>query len=100
MRAAPRWRTTSEYLCCAAVSHLACSHLRQCETLERDIRTVKRPLIGDIVDQQNPHSAPVVCCRDGAETLLPGRVPDLKFHPLAIELNGPNLEINANRGDE
>jgi hypothetical protein len=34
------------------------------------------------------------------ETLLAGRVPDLQFDFLALELDGFNLEINPNRRDK
>lgn len=36
---------------------------------------------------------------DGAETLLPSRVPDLQLHFLPVDLHGPNLEIHSNCGD-
>lgn len=36
---------------------------------------------------------------DGAEALLPSRVPDLQLHFLPIDLHGPNLEIYSNGGD-
>lgn len=36
---------------------------------------------------------------DGAEPLLPSRVPDLQLHFLPVDLHGPDLEIHADRGD-
>ncbi len=62
--------------------------------------TVKGPLVRHVVDQQDPHRAAVVGRRDGAEALLPGRVPYLELDPLAVELDGPDLEVDADGGDE
>lgn len=64
------------------------------------VRTIEGPLVGDIVDQQDAHGAPVVGGGDGAETLLARRVPDLQLDPLAIELDRPDLEVDADGGDE
>lgn len=36
---------------------------------------------------------------DGAEALLPGRVPDLQLHFLPVDLHSPNLKIHSDRGD-
>jgi hypothetical protein len=63
-------------------------------------RTVEAPLIRDIVHKQNAHGAPVVCRRNGAEALLAGGVPYLQLHALAVELNGADLEVDADGGDE
>ena len=63
-------------------------------------RTVERSLVGDIVYQQDAHGAAVVGGGDGAEALLAGRVPDLQLDALAIELDGPDLEVDADGGDE
>jgi len=62
--------------------------------------TVKTPLIGNIVDQQNPHCSPVIRRRDRAEPLLPRRIPYLQLDALAVELDGADLEVDANRRDE
>ena len=62
--------------------------------------TIETLLVRDIVHQQNTHSTSVVCSCDRAKALLPGRIPDLKLHALSIQLNCPNLEIDANGGDE
>ncbi|RUP10879.1 hypothetical protein BC936DRAFT_140003 [Jimgerdemannia flammicorona] len=37
---------------------------------------------------------------DGAEPLLPGGIPNLKLNTLAIELDGTDLEVDADGGDE
>lgn len=66
----------------------------------RVLRTVEGSLVGDVVYQQDAHGAAVVGGGDGAEALLAGRVPDLELDALSIELNGPDLEVNANGGDE
>jgi hypothetical protein len=63
-------------------------------------RTVEAPLVRHVIDQQYAHGTPVIRRRDGPEALLAGRVPDLQLHALAVELNGPDLEVDANRGDE
>ena len=62
--------------------------------------TVEGPLVRDIVDEQDAHGTTVVGRRDGTEALLAGRVPDLQLDALAVELNGPNLEVDADGGDE
>jgi hypothetical protein len=63
-------------------------------------RTVEAPLIRNIVHQQNAHSTPVIRRRDGPEALLARSVPYLQLHALAVELNGADLEVDANRRDE
>jgi hypothetical protein len=62
--------------------------------------TIERPLVRNVVHQQDPHGAAVVRRRDGAEALLARRVPDLQLDPLAVELDRPDLEVDADRGDE
>ncbi len=49
----------------------------------------------DIVDEHDAHSAPVVGGGDGAEPLLPRRVPDLQLNLLPVQLDRSNLEINS-----
>ena len=63
-------------------------------------RTVEAPLIRHIVDKQNAHGAAVVGRRDGAEALLAGRVPYLQLDALAVKLDGADLEVDADGGDE
>lgn len=63
-------------------------------------RTVKRPLVRDVVHQQDAHGTPVVRRCDGAKAFLAGRVPDLQLDALAVQLDGPDLEVDADRGDE
>lgn len=36
---------------------------------------------------------------DGAEALLPCRIPDLQLHLLPVDLHSPNLEIHSDCGD-
>ncbi len=36
---------------------------------------------------------------DGPEPLLPGRVPDLQLDGLAVQLDGSDLEVDADGGD-
>ena len=63
-------------------------------------RTVEAPFICNVVDQQNAHSASVVGRGDGPEALLAGGIPYLQLHTLAVELNGADLEVDADGGDE
>jgi hypothetical protein len=63
-------------------------------------RTVETPLVRHVIDQQDAHSTSVVCGGDGAEALLAGRVPYLQLHALAVELDGPDLEVDSDSRDE
>lgn len=63
-------------------------------------RTVETPLVRNIVDQQDAHGTAVVCRGDGPEALLAGCVPDLQLDALAVKLDGPYLEVDADGGDE
>lgn len=63
-------------------------------------RTVERALICNIINKQNAHSTSVICRRDCPEALLARCVPYLQLHALAVELDSPDLEIDANGGDE
>lgn len=63
-------------------------------------RTVKGSLVGHVVDEQDAHGAAVVGGGDGPEALLAGGVPDLELDALAIELDGADLEVDADGGDE
>lgn len=63
-------------------------------------RTVETPLVCDIIYQQYPHGASVVCSRDGPEALLAGGIPYLQLDPLPVQLDGPDLEVYADGCDE
>ena len=78
--------------------HTATSSVSIIETLYE--RTVKASLIRHIVDQQNSHGTSVVCGGDGPEPFLSCGVPYLQLYPLAVQLNRPNLEVDADGGDE
>jgi hypothetical protein len=65
-----------------------------------DGRTVKALLISNIIHQQNPHRAPIIRRGDRPEPLLTRRIPDLQFHPFAIEVDGADLEVDADGRDE
>ena len=56
-------------------------------------------LISDIVHDNDSMGAPVVTARDGPESLLTCRVPDLQLDSLSLELNGTDLEVDSNRRD-
>ena len=55
--------------------------------------------LSDSQSQQN-HVLPVVVRRDGVEPLLSRRVPDLQLDLLSPELDGLDLEVDADRRDE
>ena len=70
-------------------------------TLQQDSGlTVERPFVCNIIHQQYSHGASVVCRGDCAESFLASRVPYLQLDPLAVQLNGPDLEVDAYRCDE
>jgi hypothetical protein len=62
--------------------------------------TVEALLICHVVHQQDSHSSSVVCGCDGAEALLSCGVPYLQLHALAVELDGADLKVDADCGDE
>lgn len=62
--------------------------------------TLERSLVGDVVNEENAHGAAIVGCRDGSESFLASSVPYLQLHTLAIELNGPDLEVDTDGCDE
>ena len=68
--------------------------------LDPGSRTVETPLIGHIIDEKNAHSTAVVCRGDGSKTFLACGIPYLQLHALAIELDRPDLEVDADGGDE
>lgn len=63
-------------------------------------RTIKTPLIRNIINEQNAHSTPIIRRRDRPEALLPRRVPDLQLDALAVQLDRPDLEVDPNGRDE
>ena len=58
------------------------------------------PAVGNVVDEENALRASEVGRCDCAESLLSGRVPDLKLDALAVNLHILDLEVDANCGDE
>jgi len=64
------------------------------------VHTIERALIGNVVNQKNSHGASVICCCDRPESLLASRIPYLQLYPLAIQLDCPDLEVDANGCDE
>mmetsp|Transcript_15475 Transcript_15475/g.30563 ORF Transcript_15475/g.30563 Transcript_15475/m.30563 type:complete len:222 (+) Transcript_15475:36-701(+) len=57
-------------------------------------------LVCNVVHKQYSHRSSVVSRGDGAEALLPRRVPDLQLELLALLLDGADLEVDADGGDE
>ena len=53
--------------------------------------------IGDIVDQHDAHGPTVIGRGDGAEPLLSRRVPYLQLDLLPVQLDCPDLEVDACR---
>jgi len=62
--------------------------------------TVEALLVGHVIYQQNTHCSSVVRSRDCSESFLTCGVPYLQFHPLAVQVDRSNLEVNPDRGDE
>ena len=58
---------------------------------------VERFVAGDVVDEQDAHGAAVVGRGDGPEPLLSRRVPYLQLDLLPVQLNCPDLEVDACR---
>lgn len=56
-------------------------------------------LVRHVVHDNDAVGAAVVGRGDGAETLLPGRVPNLQLHRLAFQLDRSDLEVYANGAD-
>ena len=56
---------------------------------------VEALLVGDVVDQHDPHGPAIVGRGDRPEPLLSRRVPDLEFDLFAIELDCADLEVDA-----
>lgn len=55
---------------------------------------------GDIIDHDNPLGPLVIGTGDGLEAFLPGGVPDLGLDGLAVEIEGPDLEVDSDGGEE
>lgn len=60
---------------------------------------IKAFLGGAVVGEDDAHGALVVGLRDGPEALLASRVPDLKLDVLAVDVDGLDLEVNADGRD-
>jgi hypothetical protein len=56
--------------------------------------------IGDVVDQDDAVGSLVVGGGDGLEPFLAGSVPDLQLDGASSRLEGPDLEVDADRGQE
>ncbi len=50
---------------------------------------------GDVVDEERPGRPAVVGAGDGAERLLPGRVPDLELDLLPLDVDHAGAELHA-----
>jgi hypothetical protein len=57
-------------------------------------------LVSDIVYEENSHGAAIVRRRNGSEAFLASSIPDLQLNTLAIQLNSPNLEVDADSCNE
>jgi hypothetical protein len=89
------------YVCLeGALVSVSAPALLFCGVLSTGKRTVETPFVGNVVNQQDAHGAPIIRRGNGAESLLTCRVPYLQLHALAVELNSPDLEVDADGGDE
>jgi len=83
------------------------AHEQPIHTLARVPVNLVQPLLDIVVGLDLRHivhnddavSAAVIAAGDGTEAFLPRRVPDLKLDGLAIELDGPDFEVDTNRAD-
>jgi hypothetical protein len=62
--------------------------------------TIKASLICNIINQQDTHRTPIISRCNRPKSLLARRIPNLQLHPLAIQFNGSNLEVDSDCGDE
>lgn len=53
-----------------------------------------------VVDNRNTHGPSVVRGGDGSKSFLAGRVPDLELDTRAVEVDGLDLKVDTNGGDE
>ena len=51
-------------------------------------------IVTDIIDEEGPDCSPVVGGGDGSVSLLAGRVPDLSFDGLPVNLNRPGGKLH------
>ena len=56
------------------------------ELPEPPLHVLVSEVFGDVIDEESPHSPPVVGGGDGAVSLLPRRVPDLGLDGLPVNL--------------
>lgn len=62
--------------------------------------TVERPLVCNVINEENTHSTSVVCRGDGPKALLSRRVPYLQLYPLAVQFDRTDLEVDTDGSDE
>lgn len=62
--------------------------------------TLEGSFIGHIVDEKDSHRTAIVCRCDGAETFLASRIPYLKLHSLAVQLDCTNFEVDSDGSNE
>ena len=88
----PRWRLGADLVdtVCSVLLDLA----------DPVPNVVEALFIRHIIYQENTHRSAVVGSCDGPKALLPRSVPDLKLEALSLLLNGANLEVDSNGGDE
>merc|ERR1712029_1305982 len=69
------------------------------DLLQPLFHVVKRPLVRYVVYNDNAMRPSVITGCNGSESLLARRVPDLQLDGFALQLNGPDFEINPDGGD-
>jgi len=70
------------------------------DALHPSAHVVEAGAVHHVKDEQDALRAPEVALRDGAEALLPRRVPDLQLHLLAADVDRLDLEVYSDRRDE
>mmetsp|Transcript_2883 Transcript_2883/g.8308 ORF Transcript_2883/g.8308 Transcript_2883/m.8308 type:complete len:245 (-) Transcript_2883:2377-3111(-) len=86
----------------ALVAHKKLVHVLRSvpvDLMQPGLHVLERLRVGHVVDDDDAVRAAVVAARDCAEALLACRVPDLQLDCLSIQLDRPDLKVNADGGD-
>jgi len=71
--------------------------LNLCEPLPG---VVEGDLIRHVINQDHAMGATIIAARDCPEPFLSGGIPNLHLDDLALKVHGPDLEVDANGGNE
>lgn len=69
--------------------------LQKGRQVAKGAHTIETLLIRNIVDQQDTHSASVICGGDRSESFLTGCIPYLQLHSLAIQIDRADLKVDS-----